>query len=209
LIFVLRNPVERTWANYRYTVLEGLENLSFEEALKQERSRIRSATGMWSEIQPHNYTGRGFYGSQVEEFFKVFPSTNILLIKSEELSKSTEQVVSTVLDFLGVPLSDWSFVRPPNFSSFDVLDRELQMRLRNELGIRFDEIIEAVRLNRLREVLPMLSPPESLLAELLAANLKSDKSEMADHTRSYLQEIFAGDLTKLKQFVDFNISDWV
>ena len=27
LIFVLRNPIERTWANYRYTVLSGLVTL--------------------------------------------------------------------------------------------------------------------------------------------------------------------------------------
>ena len=39
LIFCLRNPVERAWGNYRFTVLEGLETLSFEEALEKEEER--------------------------------------------------------------------------------------------------------------------------------------------------------------------------
>ena len=40
LIFIFRNPVERTWANYRVTVIQGLEELSFEDALKNEKQRI-------------------------------------------------------------------------------------------------------------------------------------------------------------------------
>ena len=56
-IFVLRNPIERTWANYRYTVLEGLETNSFEKVLLNEKKRIKQQR-MWSEIQPFNYTGR-------------------------------------------------------------------------------------------------------------------------------------------------------
>ena len=40
LIFCVRNPIERAWANYRFTVLQGYEHLSFIEALKKEKKRI-------------------------------------------------------------------------------------------------------------------------------------------------------------------------
>ena len=56
-IFTLRNPIERTWANYRYTVLQGLEKYSFEEALANEKKRVEEQSGIWAEIQPYNYTG--------------------------------------------------------------------------------------------------------------------------------------------------------
>lgn len=64
-IFCLRNPIERTYANYRFTVLEGFEDLSFEEALRLEKQRCAAETGPFKEIQPHDYTGRGFYGRQL------------------------------------------------------------------------------------------------------------------------------------------------
>ena len=57
-IFTLRNPIERAWANYRYTVLQGLEENTFEEALKNEKERVEAQKGIWKEIQPYNYTER-------------------------------------------------------------------------------------------------------------------------------------------------------
>ena len=53
-VFTLRNPIERTWANYRYKVLQGLEDLPFEDALKNEILRISQQEGIWAEIQPNN-----------------------------------------------------------------------------------------------------------------------------------------------------------
>jgi hypothetical protein len=47
LIFCLRNPIERTWGNYRFSVLEGLKDLSFEKALDCEIKRISEASGKW------------------------------------------------------------------------------------------------------------------------------------------------------------------
>ena len=81
LIFTVRNPIERAYANYRYTALQGLESMSFDEALRNERERILSQDGIWSEIQPFNYTGRGLYCEQLEDYLKVFEGDKILIIK--------------------------------------------------------------------------------------------------------------------------------
>ena len=40
LIFCIRNPIERAWANYRFTVLQGYENLPFIEALKKRKQEL-------------------------------------------------------------------------------------------------------------------------------------------------------------------------
>lgn len=71
-VFTLRNPIERTWANYRYTVLQGLEDL-VDEALKNETRRVNEQSGIWAEIQPYNYTGRGWYASQLKQYLEFFP----------------------------------------------------------------------------------------------------------------------------------------
>ena len=47
LIFILRNPIERAWSNYKFTVFQGLEQLSFMEALLHEECRRSKAVGRW------------------------------------------------------------------------------------------------------------------------------------------------------------------
>ena len=98
-IFTLRNPIERTWANYRYTVLQGLEDLPFEEALAGEERRIKEQTGIWAEIQPYNYTGRGFYGKHriPWAFLKnnaAYQSEELSCNLDRSLKKSTNSSVS-------------------------------------------------------------------------------------------------------------------
>ena len=145
LIFVLRNPVERAWANYRYTVLSGLEPLSFEEALDQEDRRVKEAEGIWAEVQPHDYTGRSMYGQQMELCLKLFSRDQILIVGSEKLNSDTRGQLQRITDFLQVdPVRE--FEMPPKFSSLSVVDPVLQVRLRNEMGPDLlNKVVEAIR----------------------------------------------------------------
>jgi len=74
LIFCLRNPVERAWGNYRFTVLEGLESLPFEEALKHEKHRTAETEGEWREIRPHAYLQRSKTWKVFHEYALLFCS---------------------------------------------------------------------------------------------------------------------------------------
>ena len=145
LVFVLRNPVERAWANYRYTVLSGLEDLSFEQALDQEHIRIKNAQGIWAEVQPHDYTGRSFYGRQLGHYLNYFPWNQILVISSEQLSLNPQAQVDIITKFLEVPNFE-TFQVPPSFTSLSVKDPKIQLQCRQVLGAqKFNHIVEAVR----------------------------------------------------------------
>jgi len=207
LVFILRNPVERTWANYRYTVLEGLEDLPFGAALERESERVKASEGIWAEIQPHNYTGRGFYGQQVAEFLEVFDRDQIHLMKSEDLSRDTDRTLHQLLAFLEVPASDWTYSRPSEFTSMNVIDAALQVELRAALGERFDRFIEAIRTG---EPIGSLgsSPEEQRLVDRLHGNLRSTKAPMPSSERAFLQDLFKKDIELLKSFVDFDLDDW-
>lgn len=207
LVFILRNPIERTWANYRYTVLEGLEEFSFTEALERESDRVKSSTGLWGEIQPFDYTGRGFYGQQVAEFLEVFDRNQIHLMKSENLSLSTDVCIARLGLFMGLSLEGWSYHRPPEFTSLNVIDAQKQVQLRAELGERFDLVVEAVRLGQQLDSLGE-SPQEQRLINQLQSNLKSSKVSMPDSVRKYLRRLFSEDIQLLTKFVDFDVSDW-
>lgn len=206
-VFTLRNPIERTWANYRYTVLQGLEDLSFEDALSNEKKRIEEQVGIWAEIQPHNYTGRGFYAAQIRDYLTYFPPENLLFIKSELLSTQTDAELQKIYRFLGLTELDFEYVRAPDHTSVNVIDPKLQKALRQYFGDRFDKVIEATR--REEEIDRFVGDPldKEKIAQL-SNNMTGKKEPMPVSARAYLNELFAKDISDLRQFVDFDLRDW-
>lgn len=136
LIFVLRDPVERAWANYRFTSLEGLEHLDFETALKKEKIRIEEQTGKRSEIQPYAYLTRSLYAEAARLCQNMFSKSNILFLFLELMSKGPEKTIGAVYDFLNLePPSKITF--PVNYTSPSVLSNEKQVEMRNILAQTF------------------------------------------------------------------------
>lgn len=207
-IAVLRNPVERTWANYRYTVLEGLENLPFMEALTEEKARIAQQEGIWAEIQPFNYTGRGFYARQILEFLEFFPTEALLLVKSEDLAARTDEILIEIMRFLGLSTTDFGFGPATDHTSVDIRDPHLQTQLRSLIGEPYDRLVEAVRRNEFDAVI-MREAIDPKLVSLFKSNVTREKSTMSDEARSYLRELFADDIEQLRSLVPFDVSDWL
>ncbi len=206
IVFSLRNPIERTFANYRYTVLSGLEELDFDQALRREPERVKAQAGVWAEIQPHNYTGRGFYGRQLSEFLHVFPREQLLVLKSEQVGKEPQAAFQKVFRFLGVS-DDFQPVVPPRFSSLGVKDAALQKRLRDYFGDRFSKLVESVRGTDLPQGL--LQVTEDLRQyEAFRNNIKEGKDEMSATCRALLADAFRSDVQLLKPLVDFPLDDW-
>lgn len=207
LIFCLRNPMERAWANYRFTVLEGLEQLSFEQAIENEQRRMGQASGIWAEVQPHAYLTRSRYADQLRQFEELFGRDNILLIKSEDLGRNPHEHVKRVCEFLNVD-SSIQLPLPPNYSSPSVTDRFLQMQLRSYFGNRFPEIVECIR--REEDVAAFVNNEEDLINVLrLKDNLRVGKDPLPEHLRLRMREIFSSEIASVKKLVDFEINDWV
>lgn len=206
LIFTLRNPIERSWAHYRFSALNGIESLCFEDALQQEASRVAELTGPWAEIQPFNYTGRGLYAKQLEPFLEIFGAENILILKSEEIRNAEIGTFTKIFDFLGV---DTSFhpVQVPSYNSPTVRDPVDQARCRQVFENRFGEVLRAVRAggDRTRYA---TTDEERRALEVLANNLCYDPKPMSGQARQLLGTVFLSDLATLKRYVPFEIDDW-
>lgn len=207
LIFVLRDPVERTWANYRYTTLEGLEPLSFQEALATEQERIRKQEGIWAEIQPHNYTGRGFYGSQISDYLSIFSPEKILVLESEDLRFRLEETLTGVYDFLGVNPDFRHEQMPPDFSSLSVKNPVLQTQMRSYFGDRFDLVVECLRKEDSIERFSQTTQDRQKL-DVLRSNLTEQKEEMPAESRVYLEELFRPDTKILSEKTGLDFSSW-
>lgn len=207
LVFCLRNPLERAWANYRFTVLEGLESLSFDQAIECEEARMAQAEGIWAEVQPHAYLTRSRYSTHLEQFIEIFGRDHILFLKSEELGRKPHENVSRVCEFLGVD-SDLQLPLPANYSSPSVIDRDLQIKLRNYFGDRFPVLVECIR--REEDVSSaILSDEDRLNVERLRANLRGGKDPLPEESRQRLSHLLSGEIVRMKELVDFSVDDWV
>ena len=100
LIFILRNPVDRTYSHYWHEVKFGYEFLSFEDALRKEEERL--SKGEMYNKRHFSYKDRGKYAIQLKRFRKFFSPNQMLILIMEELKKHPEEVISRMFDFLEV-----------------------------------------------------------------------------------------------------------
>ena len=105
LIFLLRNPIDRAYSHYWHNVREGLEWLSFEEALNKEEERIKNPLGR----QIYSYKDMGKYIIQIKRFLEFYPKDKMLFLLTEDLKENRIDTLKMVLDFLGVD-SHFKFV---------------------------------------------------------------------------------------------------
>lgn len=206
LIFCLRNPLARAWGNYRFTVLEGLESLSFEEAINTEDDRMQKEAGIWAEVQPHCYVKRGLYDVFLKKYYELFPKENILLIKAENMSKDPIVEFRKVFNFLQV---DADFVPKivKDYSAPSVIDPRVQVECRNYFGNKFPEIIEAIRREEdLTGILENVQDHQML--QRLKNNLVDQKEQIPSACKKILFGKYEASFARLADMVPFDISDW-
>lgn len=202
LLFLLRNPVDRAYANYRFTALAGYEDLSFEEALAREEERIAEAHAkgeFWGEIQPHAYFARGLYADQLEPFRSLLPAGRILVMRSDALLADQDGALRGIYRFLGV---DESFVAAPfaDYSSPAVRDVRLQAALRREFPDGFDGAVQRIRGGL---------PPEGEIDRRVRANVCDGYEKLSPAVRAGLTARYEEANRRLAPTVPFSIEDWL
>jgi hypothetical protein len=113
LIALLRNPVDRAYSHYNQRVRRGLETRSFEEAVYEQELWLLGGTDGLSERETHHWTrepgrsylSRGIYVDQLARFSRFFDKGQLLVLKSEDLSKKPRETFPRILTFLDLP--DW------------------------------------------------------------------------------------------------------
>lgn len=106
IIVIIRNPVDKAYSQYMHLVREGLETLSFSEAIAAESHRVKQGWGdMW------RYLESGHYGSRLEEFITVFGKENVKIIVFDDFVKNTPLILTDLLKYLSV---DPKFKIPTN-----------------------------------------------------------------------------------------------
>jgi hypothetical protein len=110
LIAALRDPVERAWSHYRYSVARGCEALPVGEALDREAERLAGEQER-IEADPtyqsyahrhHTYLARGHYAEQVAALHALFGPERLLVLQSEALFADPATALRRVFRLLGL-----------------------------------------------------------------------------------------------------------
>jgi len=100
-IIVLRNPIQRAFSHWNMERSRGAENLTFWDAINQEKERCMQES--LSQHRVYSYIDRGYYSKQLKLLWSFFPKKNFLLIKYEDLRCSPKNAIQDICSFLGVP----------------------------------------------------------------------------------------------------------
>jgi len=106
LIAVLRNPADRAVSHYYMLKKLGQENRTLEKAIDGEMEVLSKVTKRSLEElsfrDKMGYLRCGLYVYFLQEWARLFPRNQLLILKSEDLYQQPEQTMKQVFDFLGL-----------------------------------------------------------------------------------------------------------
>ena len=134
IILLMRNPVDRAYSHYHHCVRDGVENLSFEDALKAEPERI---SDQWEkmlsgekydgvQIYRYSYLATGTYVDQVKDLLSLFDRNRILFLEAENFFRNPNAGIQTILNFLNLP--KWELARPGVHNQGKYQDMDIRLR---------------------------------------------------------------------------------
>lgn len=88
LIYLVRDPIERTISHYRGSRRQGREERSFEAAVV--------------DVEASNYVLTSRYFLQLQSYLDRFAKQDLLIVSTEELGTAPDRTLRTVYQFLGV-----------------------------------------------------------------------------------------------------------
>jgi hypothetical protein len=103
-IVILRNPVDRAYSWYWNMIREGLEDLSFEQAVVEETKRLsmnRETVQSLGSMQ-YGYLYGGQYAAQIAHFLEYFDRHQFLFLLQDDLRQDYSQVCQQMFRFLEI-----------------------------------------------------------------------------------------------------------
>lgn len=138
LILLLRNPIDRAYSHYQLSVRLGREQLSFEEAIEKEPTRlagerdkiVQTSTYRSFNYQNYSYLTRGRYIRQIQRWLQYFSREQMLILKSQDLYTQPQTALQQVEDFLELPPFDLQNYKVYNQGQYAPLSQNLRADLR-------------------------------------------------------------------------------
>ena len=98
LVVILRDPVERTWSHYLFSVLHKVETMDLKTALQEETERLKVKSDHTDIF--FSYLQRSRYVEHLLRFEPLFDRDRLKIVFFEELLSDPRQVLLELLSFL-------------------------------------------------------------------------------------------------------------
>ena len=180
LIYVLRNPVNRTYSAYWHNVRAGHEPNDFRTALEKRSLYLRTSD----------------YYHQLELYLKYFDKHNIKIVVFEELVKSPQSIYEECCEFIDIDKTETPVFEQKNKSY--VYKGPLQ-QLNNRLS----------KIGGITPILKKISNslPKSL-KEKVGNSMVTKVPAISDADKAYLSDYFQPKVDKLETFIGRSIDVW-
>lgn len=196
LIFMLRDPVSRTYSHYWHLVRTGRAIYDFEKTIQYMAGTLLQ---------------RSFYKVQIERFKKFFPDINMKFIIFEDFIKNTQVCIDEICKFLNLESSI-------DISQLDIHKNLAKVPRSVELQIVHNRIFRSLTAKKYVDALPnanvasdksdrVLKTADKLFKKI---NLTSRKSypSMKPKTKRFLQKLFAKENRGLSDLIGRSIHEY-
>jgi hypothetical protein len=181
LIFMVRDPIDRTVSHYMHLQAEGRERRPVDDAL-------RSSSTV--------YLGRSRYASLLHPFLERFPRSRILVIRQEDLLSRRRETIGAAFRFLGVEERFWS----------QRMERERNVSRRS--GRRVG-LLRRLRESRLAGVGYRLPQEMKWVVERLHGSSTAKATPIPDvDTRRALLDQLEPEIAGLEEITGWDLSEW-
>lgn len=107
IIISLRDPVDRAYSHWAMERSRGAENLSFTEAIRSGRARVKANRGGVHRV--FSYVERGLYAEQIRRLMSTFPRSSLHFIKFDDIIEKERETLDGICHFLGVSIQRLNF----------------------------------------------------------------------------------------------------
>ena len=198
-IVILRDPVQRAYSLYWNMVYEGIETLSFEEAIKAEKSRSKSSKSECACAIDYQYVDSGMYARQIRNYYKYFDQEQFLILFFEDLKSNPSQTIREIFRFLGANE-----------------DTDIQVGVTSNLaGMPRSRFVHNIlrQTTLIKKTLGRLLPDRvkyMLVTKLLSLNKKSFKYPPIDpELEQQLRRVFQNDILDLETLTGRRLTHWL
>lgn len=184
IIAIIRNPVDKAFSQYMHMIREGLETLTFPDALAAEASRREQN---WGDIW--RYAESSLYAERLQEFIEVFGKENVKVVLFEDFTKDTPTVLTELLNHIGVD------------PSVEINTEEKF----NRTGVQKNEVISKMMRNpsRLKTMVKLVIPANLRfrLRNWIINSNTGDKPELPPELRQNLLSYFQENISSVERLI--------
>ncbi len=191
LIAILRHPADRAYSKYQQLVSQGRENLTFQQALSAEKSRIEMNWG-WA----WRYKANGYYFRLLRPFYNHFCKEQIRIYLYDDWKNTPKIVLQDTLDYLGV---NTSYIPQIEYANVTKLwrSRQLHKLLTGQSSLK----------TWLKPLIPA-SIREKIMKNLVQINSKKPPP-LDPEIRYYLIQEYRDDILSLQDLIGRDLSHWL